>query len=66
MIDDCIVYDLYVPYVRDGGVRGRRDDGCRAVENNIVSYNRIGNHLDAFAGVPNDVALDDVDAAYQQ
>jgi len=62
MIDDCIVDNLNVPNVRDGGVWSCRDAGCRAVENYVISDNRVGNDLDAFACVPDNVALDDVDA----
>lgn len=40
----------------------RRYTRCRTVENDVVPDNCVGDCLDAFAGVPDDIAFDDVDA----
>ena len=44
------------------GVRSSRDACRRAFEDDIVSHDSIGDHLDAFAGVPDAIVLDDVDS----
>ena len=62
MIDNCVVDDLYVSHMWNSGMWSCRDAGYRAVENDIVPDNSVGNHLDTFAGVPDNVALDDVDS----
>ena len=36
--------------------------GHRAIENDVVPDDRVGDDLDAFAGVPDDVAFDYIDA----
>ena len=61
MIDDGIVDDSDVSHVSHSGVRGGSDAGRFTIEDDVVPDDRIGDDLDALSGVPDNVALDDVD-----
>jgi len=61
MIGDSIVDNSDIPHPRYRPVRRRRDPVHGAIENNIVSHNRIGDHLYPLAGPPNNIPLHDID-----
>lgn len=61
MVDNGIIDDPDVSHIRYRGVWGGGDAGHFTIEDNVISDNRIGDDLDALSGVPDDIALDDVD-----
>ena len=61
MIHNCIIDNLDIAHLRHRGVRSCRDSSCRTIENDVISHNSIRDYLDTFSGLPDDIALNDID-----